>query len=515
MSWEAEVDELRRRQAMAAAMGGPAKIQRQHDAGRLTIRERIGRLLDPGSFHEIGELAGSARYDDQGRLIEVTPSNTIYGRGRIEGRPVVVTGDDFTVRGGAADAANHDKQAAAEQLAGEYRLPLIRLVEGTGGGGSVRTILSDGYTYLPVLPGWEYTAANLATVPVAALGLGPVAGLGAARMAASHYSLLVKEHSQMFVAGPPVVAAIGEQLTKEELGGSHIHTRNGAVDDEVASEDEALARARQWLGYLPVSIHELPPRGPTGDDPGRREDWLIGAVPRDRRRVYKMRPILEAVVDRGSFFEIGRHNGPSVITGLARFDGWPVAIVASDPFVLGGLWTAAAAEKVIRFVDFASTFHLPVVHLVDNPGFIVGSRAEREATIRVGVRAITAIYQAPVPWCTVVIRKAFGVAGAAHGPNQRYRYRYAWPSADWGSLPLEGGIEAAYKADLAAAEDPEALLRDLAARMDQVRSPFRTAEHYLVEEIIDPRETRRLLCEFANLAAPLRTPGPVRFGLRP
>ncbi len=515
MSWQKEVDELRRREAMAREMGGEDKVKRQHDAGRLTIRERLDRLLDPGSFHEVGALAGFGEYDDQGNFVKFSASNTIYGRGQIEGRPVVVSGDDFTVRGGAADAAIHDKQTASEQLANEYRLPMVRLIEGTGGGGSVKTLASSGYTYLPTLHGWDHLVANLATVPVVGLGLGPVAGLGAARLVSTHYSMLVKGQAQMFVAGPPVVAAVGEKVTKEELGGSSIHTRNGGIDEEVESEEEAFERTRRFLSYLPSSVWDLPPRAPRTDDPARADDWLIGAVPRDRRRVYKMRPILEAIFDLGSVFEIGRYNGPSVIAAFARLDGWPVAVVASDPFVLGGLWTAASSEKMIRFLDLAQTFHLPIVHLVDNPGFLIGVKAERENTMRWGARALAAIYQATVPWCTVVIRKAFGVAGASHGNHARYRYRYAWPSADWGSLPIEGGIQAAYKSDLAKAENPDLLMAEITARLEKVRSPFRTAEKYLVEQIIDPRETRRVLCEFANLAAPLRAPGPSRFGLRP
>ncbi|MEZ4585665.1 MAG: carboxyl transferase domain-containing protein [Gemmatimonadales bacterium] len=515
MTWQPEVDELRRREELARRMGGPEKVERQHRAGRLTVRERIDQLLDPESFHEIGALSGVAEYGPDGELLSVTPSNTLLGRGRIDGRPVAIEADDFTVRGGAADAAIHDKQVAAEQLAREYRMPLIRLVEGTGGGGSVKTLAESGYTYLPFLPGWDHVVANLSTVPVVALGLGPVAGLGAARMVASHYSVMIEGQSQLFVAGPPVVEAAGERLSKEELGGSRIHTRNGAVDDEVGSEAEAFAACRRFLSYLPSSVHELPPRVEPEDDPGRREEWLIDAVPRDRRRVYKMRPILEALIDRDSLFEIGRYQGPSIITALGRLDGWPVAIVASEPFALGGLWTAAASDKLLRFVDLAETFHLPVVHLVDNPGFLVGSRAEAEGTIRHGVRALAAIYQATVPWCTVVIRKAFGVAGAGHGNHTRYRYRFAWPSADWGSLPLEGGIQAAYKAELEASPDPEARVAEIMAELDRIRSPFRTAERFLVEEIIDPRDTRRMLTEFANLAAPLRQVGPPSFGTRP
>ena len=278
----------------------------------------------------------------------------------------------------------------------------------------------------------------MGVVPVVALGLGPVAGLGAARMAASHYSVLVDGIAQMFVAGPPVVKRIGQDLTKEELGGARIHVRNGAVDDLAASEDEAFAMAKRFLSYLPSSIDELPPRTACDDPTDRADDWLIRAVPKDRRKIYKMRPIVEAVVDRGSFFEIGRHWGRPLITGLARLDGWPVAVAASDPRHYGGAFTANAAAKLTRFADLAQTFHMPVVFLADIPGFLVGKEAEETGTIRQGVRALSAIHQATVPWCSIIIRKVFGVAGGAQIVHNGYRYRYAWPSGDWGSAPGGG-----------------------------------------------------------------------------
>jgi acetyl-CoA carboxylase carboxyltransferase component len=358
--------------------------------------------------------------------------------------------------------------------------------------------------------------SNLATVPTVALCLGPVAGLGAARAVTSHYSVMVRGLSQLFVAGPPVVNRLGgEQVDKESLGGSRIHTRNGAIDDEVRSEDEAFERARRFLSYLPSSVFELPGRGPATDDPDRTDDTLGDVVPRDRRQVYKMRTIIESVVDTGSFFEMGAGFGRSAICGLARLDGWPVAILAGDPYHYGGGWTADSAHKVTRFVDLAETFHLPVVHLVDNPGFVIGTESEKAATIRHGARALAAIYQATVPWCSILVRKAFGVAGAAHSPAHRFQYRYAWPSGDWGSLPVEGGVEAAYRSELEASDDPEALLAEITDRLNAVRSPFRTAEAYLVEEMIDPAGTRPLLCEFANLVAPLRSAGPAAHPYRP
>ncbi len=518
MVWQPELDELRERERLARAMGGPEKVKRQHDGGRLTVRERIDRLLDEASFHEIGAIAGSAEYDGSGALCGFTPSNTVFGRGTIEGRPVVVVGDDFTVRGGSADATIHEKTVMAEQMANEFRLPVIRIIEGSGGGGSVKTIETKGRANLPGGVGgtdaFYYCTANLAVVPVVSLGLGSVAGLGAARLAASHYSVMTRS-SAVFVAGPPVVARVGQVLGKQELGGWEIQTRCGAVDDAVDTEDEAFAAARRFLSYLPTSVQNLPPLTASDDDPVRRDDNLMSAVPRDRRKVYKTRPIVETLVDHGSFFEIGRNFGRSVITGLARLEGRPIAMLASDPYHYGGSWTADACNKLTRFVDLAQTFHLPVVYLMDCPGFMIGLEAEKAATIRHGVRAMAAVNQCNVPWCTIIMRNSFGVAGAVHQPAGRLSLRYAWPSAYWGSLPLEGGIEAAYRAEIDAAADPAAKLREIEHRLNRLRSPFRTAETFWVEEIIDPRDTRRLLCEFSRLAQPLLTPGSSSFPMRP
>lgn len=492
-------------------MGGPEKVKRQRDQGRLTVRERIDGVIDRGSFHEIGAVAGLGEYDEQGELTHVTPANCVFGRGRIDGRPVVVVGDDFTVRGGSADASIAAKPLMAEEMAHDFRLPIIRIIEGSGGGGSVKTIETKGAANLPGGIGgnrwYRYTTENLSRVPVVALGLGSVAGLGAARLAASHYSVMTRS-SAMFVAGPPVVKRLGQDLGKQELGGADIQTRAGAVDHAVDTEAEAFACARRFLSYLPASVYELPPTVPCKDDPEREDEALLQAVPRHRKQVYKMRPIIESVVDTGSFFEVAQNFGRPVIIGLARLEGRAVMVLASDPYHVAGSWTADACQKVIRWVDFAETFHLPIVYLMDCPGFMVGLDAEKAATIRHGVRAMAAVNQSTVPWCTVIVRNSFGVAGVVHQPADRFSIRYAWPSAYWGSLPLEGGIEAAYRAEIEAAPDPKAKLKEIEERLNKLRSPFRSAEKFWVEEIIDPRKTRSLLCEFARLAEPLRTPGP-------
>jgi acetyl-CoA carboxylase carboxyltransferase component len=353
-----------------------------------------------------------------------------------------------------------------------------------------------------------------------AAALGPVAGMGAARVAASHFSVMVRETSQLFVAGPPVVArAFGQEVGKEELGGSRIHAReSGAVDNEVGSEEEAFEQIHRFLSYLPTSVWEVPPRVEAEDDPDRREEALLSIVPRDRRKVYEMRKILALVLDRGSFFEMGRYFGKPLVTGFARIDGIPVGVMANDPRFGAGSITADAGEKMHRFVDLCDTFHLPVVNFVDNPGFLVGTQAEKRGTIRKGVRALTAVYQASVPWCSIIVRKAFGVAGAGHQNFARSSPRYAWPSGEWGSLPIEGGVEAAYKRVIAASDDPDAKRRELEANLESLRDPILTAESFGVEELIDPRETRPLLVEFARRAYDIisnEQRGPKARGMRP
>jgi len=522
MTWQPELDELRRREQLAAQMGGPEKVRRQHDAGRLTVRERIAALLDDGSFREIGALAGAASYTEAGELKSFRPANFVTGTGRIDGRKVVVGGDDFTIRGGAADAAIAGKQIYAEQLANELRLPIVRLIEGTGGGGSVKSLEQTGHTYVPVNPGWDYVVDNLSAVPVVAAGLGPVAGLGAARLCAAHLSVLVAGTAQLFVAGPPVVkSGVGENVDKEALGGAAIHARNGAVDLIAASETEAYGLIRRFLSYLPSSAYALPPvmdRPESGrkDPADRREEWLLSAVPRDRRKPYRIREVLRAVLDAGSVLEVQGYGG-SIVSALARLDGHPVGVVACDPYVAGGCMTAEGADAVIRLADLCATFHLPMVTFTDQPGLLIGTRAEQRATIRHGVRAISAVYQAGVPAAEVIVRRVFGVGGAGLTNRHRLVRRWAWPSADWGSLPVEGGIEAAYRAELEASDDPAALLADIRERLDAVRSPFRTAERFGVEEIIDPRETRPLLCDWVRDAYAVlpSAPGRPSFGTRP
>lgn len=516
--WLAEVEELRLRESLASQMGGPENLARHRAAGRLNVRERIDKLLDKGSFHETGAITGVPTFDGA-RLVRLFPSNFILGTGKIDNRRVVVGGDDFTIRGGAADAAIGRKAPYAERMALDLRLPMIRLVDGTGGGGSVKFLEKMDRTYVPANPAMEIMEQLLSTVPVMSAALGSVAGLGAARVVFSHFSVMPKKTAQLFVAGPPVVeAALGRKVEKEELGGSYIHTGGfGAVDNEVESEEEAFEHIRCFLSYMPSSVYEVPPVNDATDPADRREEELIRIIPRNKRLPYPIRRILALVLDEGSFFEIGKKHARSVVTGLARLSGRPVGVMANDPKFHGGAITAHAADKMVRFIDICDTFHLPVVYFVDNPGFMIGIEAEKEGTIRFGARFIFAVYQATVPWCSIILRRVFGVAGAAHGNHSRLNLRYAWPSGDWGSLPIEGGVQAAYRRQIEAAENPKALREEIEKRLSKVTSPFLTAEMFGIEEIIDPRDTRPLLCEWIETAYRLLPSelGPKKRGMRP
>ncbi len=516
--WSPEIEELRLRESLASQMGGPDNLERQRNAGRLHVRERIDRLLDKGSFHETGAIAGVPTHEKD-RLVKLFPSNFIMGTGRIGNRRVVLGCDDFTIRGGAADAAIGSKAPYAEQMALELRMPMIRLVEGTGGGGSVKFLEMMDCTYVPHNPAMEVMEKLLSTVPVIGAALGPVAGLGAARVVFSHFSVMPRKTAQVFVAGPPLVEpATGKTVSKEELGGSNIHTReSGTVDNEVSSEDEAFEHIRCFLSFMPNSVFEIPPVVESTDAPDRRQDELLRIIPKNKRLPYSVRRILELVLDMGSFFEIGRMQGRSVITGLARLSGRPIGVLANDPMFLGGAIDAPAAEKMVRFIDMCDTFHLPVVNFVDNPGFMIGVDAERQGTLRAGARYIFSVYQASVPWCSIILRRVFGVAGAAHGNHSRLNLRYAWPSGDWGSLPLEGGVQAAYKRQIEASADPKAFREDIEKRLSAMTSPFLTAERFGIEEIIDPRDTRPILCEWIETAYRILPTelGPKKRGMRP
>ena len=497
MSWQPEVDDIARRKAFAYEQGGPEALRRQHEQGRLSARERIDKFVDPGSWHEIGVLSGKAEYDENWNLRRVRPANAIIGTARIDGRKISLSADDFTVRGGSSDAAVSEKWIFSENYALEHRLPLVRLVESAGG--SVRLVEQMGGTKIPGYPTW-LMATQLGYIPIAAIAMGPCVGLGALRAACAHFSVMVKGTSQVMAGGPPVIerAGMGDKLDKNEVGGSHVHTRSGVIDNEAESEEHAFELVKRFLSYVPDSVFELPRRSTPTDDPNRREDGLLSIIPRQQRQAYKSRKILEMVMDRGSVFEIAPNYGRAIVTCLARLNGYPVGVMINDPYHNGGGLNRPAAEKMETFIDLCDTFHLPIVNFIDQPGTLVGMEAEKMGNVRGSVRVVSAIEQSRIPWCAIIVRRLYGLAGTAYARLQGINLHYAWPSARWGSIPMAGGIEAAYRAELdalAPAERAERLAY-LEKKYDHLESPFLTAEKFRVPDIIDPRETRPLLCDW-------------------
>ncbi|GLB39032.1 putative carboxyl transferase [Lyophyllum shimeji] len=515
-SWEQPLSELREQQRLIRRpnLQDPGYIRQRANA-KLWVRERLTTLLDKDSFAEVGSVTGKPVYDEKtGELKSFTPANCVTGFGRINGRKVFVTADDFSVRGGHADGGIQMKAPYGEILARKARVPLIRLLDGSSGGGSVATYLTIGATYIPGMAGLGKSMDAMSVVPVASALLGPVVGLAAAKAVIGHFSVMVKGLSQLFAAGPRVVKqATFEDLSKEALGGWEIHAQNGTVDNVATSERDAFRQIATFLSYLPSSIFALPPVTTSADPATRREEQLLSIIPRRRARPYDVRRLVRLVVDTNgpvedpsssSFFEIGGTWGRCIVTGFARLAGRPVGVLTSDCLVNGGAIDALGSQKSARFVTLCDHFGygLPLLNLVDLPGFAVGSVAERAATIRHGASAMSALYNATVPIYTVIIRRAFGVAGGVFAdPEDGAGTRVAWPSGDWGSLPLEGGIEAAYKRQLDAAGSAEArekLMADLLEKFESVRSPMKTAHKFGVEEIIDPRDTRPLTCEWVT-----------------
>lgn len=501
--WEPEVQELERRREMVRAMGGPEGIARQHANGKLTVRERIDILADPGSFREFMGLMGHATYDGI-ELKSFTPRASVEGFCRLDGRKVVFSGGDFTVRGGSGGGSGGGlgMELAANRRALEWRVPYIRLLDAAGG--SVRSFEEIGRTYLP--DGNSFTAPDielLRTVPVVSAVLGSVAGLPAVNACVAHFSVMVKGTSQVFPGGPPVVkAALGYDITKEDLGGWQVHTEeSGVIDNLAETEEEALGMVRRFLSYLPSNVWEMAPRQDTGDDPERRDESLIRLIPRNRRRAYDGHRVIEAIVDCDSFFEIAPRYGKSRITGLARMNGYPVGVMANN-IMYGGSTGVPEGEKVMRLIQLCDTFHLPIISFADEPGFMVGLDSEKHGIERAGARLVATVCSSQAPWSTVVIGQLFGVAGQCHHrPSGLFR-RYAWPSAAWGSMHIEGGASAAYKREIESAPDPEAKRAEIEARLKAIASPFRTAEA-TGQDIIDPRDTRAMLCEFVEDAQPI------------
>ncbi len=497
MSWREEVEELRRRSEMARQMGGPENVAFHRSRGKLNVRERIDALADPGSFQEIGVLAGHPEWDGN-TLTHLTPTNAVTGVVKIGGRKAMVVGGDFTIRGGAADASIPGKGIISTRMALTHRIPYVRLLDASGG--SVKILEKMERTNVP---GGDRSveAELLYHVPVVSAVMGTVAGLPAIQSAYCHFNVMVKNTGRVFVAGPPVLkAALGIEIHKDDLGNEDVQVRkSGVIANLAESEEDAIDQIKRFLSYMPQSVWQMPPRVEPLDDRDRREDALVDALLDNPRAIYDPYPILKMVLDRDSFFEIQPYFGQARITGLARVNGYPVGVMMNNPMHKGGALDKDAGEKTARLLQLCDTFHLPLVYFVDEPGFMVGLEEEEKGILRAGARigALTALSQ--TPYISFIIRQVYGVAGGLHyrGGTHMYR-RYAWPSGHWGPMHIEGGVAAAYKREIESAPDPDAKRKEIQNRLNELRSPFRTAHAFGIEEIIDPRDTRPLLADFVE-----------------
>ena len=517
MNWKKEIDEMTQRRKLALGQGGDQAVAKHHAKGRLTIRERIDKLIDQNTFEEIGPIAGAANYDENGNLESFDPANFVLGFGKVSGRRIVVGGEDFTMRGGSPSPAGLRKSVYAEEIAIQYKLPLVRLHEGSGGsvgGTSGKGVSLPGPVNAPAR--FKSVAQAMSTVPVATAALGAVAGLPAGRLVASHFSVMSKKTAQILTAGPAVVArAMGEEKTKEELGGWKVHTKNGTVDNGADDEAACLAEIQRFLSFMPDSVEQLAPVTKCDDPVDRADEQLASIVPNDRRKAFDMHRVISLVLDQESFFEMGAGYGRSQITGLGRLSGQPVGVWANNCKFLAGSMTTDGAHKARRFIELCETFSLPIVSLVDEPGFMIGSQAERESTIRHGTSAVLTAAMTTVPWASVMVRRSFGVAQAAHyGPEG---FVLAWPSAESGPLPVEGGVAVAFQREIAAAADPETRRRELEEQLAARQSPFPRAEALGVHDLIDPRQTREKLCRWIGRIQPLLPAllGTAKFSIRP
>jgi acetyl-CoA carboxylase carboxyltransferase component len=516
MTWQQETDEIRKRRLAALEMGGADRVARQHAQGKKTARERLDLLLDSGSFTELGLLATHQSQRPEMQGVRTAADGFIMGYGRIDGREVLVGAEDFTVMGGSVGTTGLLKRERLLELAHQNHVPAIWLFDGSGARALeyVRAGWVGG-------PHFALMAKLSGIVPQVAAAMGPCAGDPALMAPLADFVVMVKGTSMLAAGGPPVVeAAIGEKVSKEELGGSSVHCyASGVADNEADSDESCLRTIRSYLGYFPTNVWSRPPRVATGDDPERRDQELLSIVPRDRKRPYDVQRLIRHVVDRGSVFEVKPGYSRSLVTCLARMDGEVVGVVASQPLHLAGMIDGAAADKMTHFIQLCDAFHIPLLFFSDVPGFMTGKVSEREGTLRRGLRIAYALAFTTVPKVSVVLRKAYGMGAVAMcGHRGGQVLTLVWPSGEFGALPVGGGVSAGHKRAIESDDDPQRKRAALESYYDQFGGAFSTAETFNFDDLIDPRDTRPLIIRAlrsarAGATAPL---GPkMRHGVMP
>lgn len=499
MPFEEGLKKLKESRNRALEMGGAAKVEKQHNEGKLTVRERVDLLADKGTFREYGMLGTHQSHRPEMAGIFTAADGLITGFGLINGRRTCIIAEDFTVLAGSEGLTHMAKMTRTVEIATRETVPIVWMLDGAGA--RAQEFIAEG---LPPSGHFLQVARHSGIAPQVAIVMGPCAGGSSLLAGQMEFIIMVKGTAMLAAGGPPVVfSATGEKISKEDLGGWKIHCRISNVADNPAENDEdAILKAKKYLSYLPNSAYEYPPILPTDDDRNRMDEELLHILPPGFKMSYDMKRIINCIVDKESFFEIKPFHAQEMIIGLARMNGQTVGIMANQPMVGAGAISANAGQKERHFIDLCASYHIPIISLVDVPGVQTGSASEKRSTLRYGLAVAYSLAWAQVPVITVVIRKGFGFGGVAmaggHGLGQILTL--AWPTADFGSLPPSGGVLAAYKSELEKSEDPLEAKKKLEEAFNKYKGPFPAASVFNVDDVIDPRETRPRIIDALELA---------------
>jgi len=492
-------EDLNERREKIKLGGGPEKIAAQHEREKLTARERLDLLIDDGTFVELGihgRPHSSQRAMDG---VEAPADGVVTGYGKVDGRLVAVAAYDFTVMAGSMGMTGELKVGRLRELALTKRIPLIWLLDSAG----ARIQEAVGSLFAGSGHLFREEVVMSGVIPQVAALMGPCAAGTAYIPGLADFVPMVRGRGSMALAGPHLVrAAVGENVTQEELGGSRVHCRKSGVGDlEVADDPECIERIKQYLSYFPPNCEQPPPVKPTDDPIDRGDDELLDVLPESNRKPYDMYEVIRRIVDDGEYFDIKPQFAKTIITCLARFGGRPVGIVANQPKHLGGILDNDSSDKAARFINLCNAFNIPLLYLMDVPGFMVGTKVEAEGIIRHGAKMLYATANATVPKITVVIRKAYGAGyyvmnGRAYEPD----LIVAWPSAEISVMGAEGAVEIIFRKQVEAADDPAAKKQELIENFRKIIDVYIAAGNDMIDDVIDPRETRLTICRALELA---------------
>ncbi|HTX54123.1 MAG TPA: carboxyl transferase domain-containing protein [Candidatus Baltobacteraceae bacterium] len=489
--------ELERRQDSVRAGGGPERVQKQHEAGKLTARERLGRLFDAGAFAEI-DMFVEHRCTAFEMVRTTAPGDGVAtGFGKIHGRPAVAFAQDFTVIGGSLGEMHAGKISKLQDLALKMGLPLIGIND--SGGARIQEGVDSLRGYGDIF--YRNTLAS-GVIPQISILVGPSAGGAVYSPAITDFVFMAKGIAKMFITGPDVVrAAVGEEISAEELGGALAHNqRSGNAHFACDTEEELFQTVRRLLAYLPQNCREAPPRRPTTDEPGRTDASLIPLVPTIPRKAYEVRDIIARVVDQGEFLEVHQHFAQNIVVGFARLDGSTIGLIANQPRIMAGCLDINASDKAARFVRFCDAFNIPLVTLVDVPGYLPGSAQEHGGVIRHGAKLLYAYSEATVPKLTLILRKAYG--GAYLAMCSRHLGAdvvLAWPQAEIAVMGPEGAAAIIFRKEMAGS--PEQRQEKIEEYREKFANPYQAAQRGYIDQVINPKDTRPSLIAALTMAA--------------